>query len=591
VASPLQCTATVPRALVTLASFALVTAILYAAKPVFVPVALAVLLAFLLTPVVRVLERHVPHAAAVALVIAFAFSALGVVGWVVSRQVTTLADELPRYRHNIRQRIADIRGASRGSAIEKLQSTAEDVMEELGREGPGTAPPADKPVVVEGRGVLVAITALGPIVEAMVSAALVLALTVFMVARRQDLRARLFRLIGESRLPVATKAMDEATGRVMQYVSAFAVINASFGVAVGVGLWLIGVPYAILWGAAAGALRFVPYVGVWIGALLPIMLSLAVFPGWTKPLLVVALFALLEPLIFMVLEPLIYGHTAGVSAIALLVAVAFWAWLWGPIGLILAVPLTVCLVVLGNHIPGLRFLAILMGDDVSMPPAMNYYQRVLAGDADEAADIVEDFRLAHPGDRGWDEVLLPALSYARRDRASGRIDASDQASVVRTTRDIASEVAGEPPTFGPEADRVRIIGCAVRDEIDEAAFILLRHLLDPHRWDLELASAELLSSEVVGLVAEKGGGLICVGGVAPGGVAHTRYLVKRLRARFPDARIVVAHWAAPGLGETDLGALRTAGANAVVTSLAEARDALAALASAVPRSAAPASAA
>jgi hypothetical protein len=388
--------------------------------------------------------------------------------------------------------------------------------------------------------------------------------------------------------------MDEATGRVMQYVSAFAIINASFGVAVGAGLWLIGVPYAILWGAAAGALRFVPYIGVWVGALLPllpILLSLAVFPGWTKPLLVVALFAVLEPLIFMVLEPLVYGHTAGVSAVALLVAVAFWAWLWGPIGLLLAVPLTVCLVVLGNHIPGLRFLSILMADDVSMPPAVNYYQRVLAGDADEAADIADAFRRANPGDRVYDEVLLPSLSYARRDRLSGRIDASDLASVVRTTRDIASEMAGEPPTFGPDAERFGIVGCAVRDELDEVALVMLRHLLDPHRWDLELASADLLSSEVVGLVAERGDALICVAGVAPGGVAHTRYLVKRLRARFPDARIVVAHWAAPGLGEIDLEALRSAGANAVATSLVEARDRLTALAPAVSRSAAPASAA
>jgi hypothetical protein len=290
----------------------------------------------------------------------------------------------------------------------------------------------------------------------------------------------------------------------------------------------------------------------------------------------VAVFAVLEPLVFLIAEPLVYRRTVGVSDVGLLISVAFWTWLWGGVGLVLAVPMTVCVVVLGKYIPGLEFMAILMGDESAMPADVAFYQRLLAGDADEASDLLEQARAERAPERVFDEVVMPALSYARRDRAAGLIDDDDQSQVVRTARELvdALSVSDRP---GARTGTVRVVGCSARDAMDDVAFMMLGQLLASSGWELELASAELLTSEVVALVEERGDLLVCVGGVGPGGVTHTRYLVKRIRMRFPDVRIVAAHWAAPGLIERDLHGLGAAGADAIATSITESRDLLASL--------------
>ena len=574
-----------------LISLALVTAALYLARKVLMPIALSVLLAFLLNPLVRVAERVIPRGVAVLLVVALAFTVLGAAGWVMSSQVTSLAAELPKYRENIRSRIADLRGASRGGAIENLQSTARDVMRELDKDADGrpkqqtaervvlTAPP---------RALLALPAAVAPITEALLQAGLGVALVGFLLLRRQELRNRLIRLVGESRLTLATKALDDAADRISRYLLALSAVNLAFGAAVGIGLLLIGLPYVLLWAAAAALLRFIPYIGTWSAALLPITLSLAVFEGWREPLLVVALFVVLEPLIFLVVEPLVYSHRVGVSDVALLIAVAFWTWLWGAIGLVLAVPLTVCLVVLGKHVPELRVIAIMLGDEPSVEPALACYQRLLSGDQDEAAEIAEAQIDPERPAAVYDDVLVPALAYAKRERAWDRVSDDDRALVIRGVRDILEGLAA--PAVPPAAGARRVVACPVRDEIDEIGLVMFRQLLDPAHWDIELASAEMLSSEVVALVAERTPAVICLGSVGAGALAQTRYLVKRLHAAFPEAAIVVGRWGAPPLSAVERTGLLNAGASDVGVMLAETRDHVV-RASTSPRVATPAQAA
>jgi predicted PurR-regulated permease PerM len=556
-----------------LLALGLVTMALYLARQVLMPIALAVLLAFLLNPLVRAVERVLPRALAVLVVVGLAFSVLGGAGWMMSSQVSSLAAELPKYRENIRQRIAELRGASRGGTIENLQSTARDVMQELDKdtEGrPAKAPPERVVVSPPPRAMLALPAALGPIAEALVQAGLVIALVGFLLLRRQELRNRLIRLVGERRLTVATKAIDDAGDRISRYLFALSAVNAAFGVAVGIGLFLIGLPYALLWAAAAAVLRFIPYVGTWTAALLPITLSLAVYEGWREPLLVVALFVILEPLIFLVVEPLVYSQRVGVSDVALLVAVAFWTWLWGATGLVLAVPLTVCLVVLGKHVPELRFMAILLGDEPDVEPALACYQRLLSGDQDEATEVAEaHLDPARPA-AVYDDVLVPALAYARRERAWDRISDDDRALVTRGSRDIVADIAA--PSTPPGPDARRIIACPVRDEIDELGVHMFRQLLDSAQWEIELASAEMLSSEVVALVAERPPHVICLASIGAGGLTQTRYLVKRLRAALPGAPIVVGRWGAPAVTAAERTALLDAGATEIAATLAETRD-------------------
>ena len=564
--------------LLVLSGFALVTGILYFAKPVLMPVALAVLLAFLLNPLVRVVERIISRGLAVALVVVVAFTAIGGAGFVIATQIAALAQELPKYRENIRKRIADVRGVTRGGAIDQLKSTARDVMEEFDRAAPGQPrKPREERVVVEAvepRSVLSLPAKVAPLAEAAVQGALVIALVGFLLYRRQDMRNRLIRLVGENRLTLATKAIDEASDRIGNYLVTLSVVNAVFGALVGVGLVLIGLPYALLWGVIAATFRFIPYVGVWVAALLPLTLALAVFDGWREPVLVAILFAVLEPLIFLILEPMVYHRRVGVSDAGLLVAVAFWTWLWGAIGLVLAVPLTVCVVVLGKYVPQLRFMSVLLGEEPVVDRALACYQRLLAGDVDDASQIVEEALDPQRPHAVYDEVLVPALAYARREHAWDRISDDERAAFVGSFREVLETIAAPPPAASARSDGRRVVACPVRDALDELGFVMLRQMLDPAEWTLELASAEMLSSEIVALAGDRMPGVVCVGSIGIGGLARTRYLTKRLRAALPEAHVVVARWGVPALAADERTVLEQAGANAIATALVETREQL-----------------
>jgi predicted PurR-regulated permease PerM len=483
----------------------------------------------------------------------------------------------------------------KGGVIDRLRRTLEEVASEL-QEARSPAPetPAagkiqdapdgepEKPVavVVQSPSMLWQLPSL---LEPLATAGLVIVLVIFMLIRYADLRSRLIRLAGYSHLTVATKALDEAGQRISRYLLMQSIINGSFGFAVGLGLFLIGVPYAILWGFLAAVLRFIPYVGPIMSAVLPSALSLAVFPGWGQPFLVIGLILILELASNMIMEPLLYGQSAGVSEVALLVAVAFWTWLWGPAGLFLATPMTVCLGVLGKYIPQMEFIAVLLSDEPVLEPSTNYYQRLVAHDQDEAAALAEEYYKTHPLEAVYDELLVPALNAAKRDREQGTLPEEDAQFIIQATRAIVEDLGThqrQPSTpsipaaeSSPKASvgtlPVRVLGCPARDEADELALEMLRQLLDPTRYTLEIVSAEMLAAEVLSVVEQQHVGLICITALPPGASAPTRYLCKRLRARFPNCKIVVGRWGEDEDNDKPHALLREAGADEVGKTLRE----------------------
>ena len=555
-----------------IASIVLVIASLYWAQAVLIPLALAILVTFLLNPVVNVLQRHgLGRTLAALLVVVFVSVSLAAVGWVIASQMSTLAHELPKYRANIKQKIGEFRHAGKGSAIEEVQDAVKMVTSELNK-GEKSTTELREPVavVVESASLLSRVPSA---LDLLTRAGLVFILVIFMLIERGHLLDRLIRLVGYGRLTITTKALDEAGQRISRYLVMQSIVNGSYGCAVGLGLFLIGLPYALLWGFLAAFLRFIPYAGTAVGALLPIALALAVFIGWVKPILVVGLFVILELVAYMV-EPLLYGRSAQVSQVALMVAIAFWTWLWGPIGLLLATPLTVCLGVLGKYVPPLAFLNVLVSDE-TVTEMNRYYQRLVARDDDEAAEIVEQHLKTRTLGEVFDEVLVPALCYAKQDLRNDSLTQDDAQYIFRSTHEVVEDLDTRPP---PDEDgaapvpRARILGCPARDEVDEIALLMFRQLLDPARYDFVLTKTPLLTSEVVSLVVETSPALICIGAVPPGGLAQTRYLCKRLRARFPDLKIVVGRWGFRENTEETLAHLRADGIDYVGTNLCETRD-------------------
>ncbi|HET9489081.1 MAG TPA: AI-2E family transporter [Methylomirabilota bacterium] len=544
-----------------------VIAALYYGQIVLIPVALAILLSFLLTPVVRLFERlGIGRVVSVLAVGVLTYAVLGAAAWIVTVQGASLIKALPEYRHNIRQKVADVRSFGRGGTIERLQETVEEAT------GPSPAPPA-APVVVEKDktwdlwGVPAAV---GPWLAPLATAGLVAVLVPFILLERGGLTDRVIQLMGRRRLAITTKALDETAERVSRYLLMQSIINATYGSLVMAGLFLLGVPYAVLWGFLAAVLRFIPYVGPWIGALLPVALSLAVFPGWTRPALVAGLFVVLELFSNLVMETILYAGSAGVSQVALLIAVAFWTALWGPIGLVLATPLTVCLVVFGKHVPELRFLVVLMTDDRVVAPDVGFYQRILAGDSDEALDYLQECAQAEGADP-YDGVLVPALKHARRDHAAGMIGAEDASRVVEAIARAADQLdEGDKPPASSDEDGPSVLGCPAVDRADEVALRMLARLVAADGIAMEVLPATLLTSEVAREIETRRPRAVLIGSLPPGGLGETRYLCKRLGASASPPWILVARWGLP----VEASEAPAPHAAATVRSLAEARDQL-----------------
>jgi len=569
---------------VIFAGCVLVVVVLYWAQAVLVPIALAVLLTFVLTPPVSWLERWLGRVPAVLAAVTLAFIVLGLAGWGLTRQMDHLADDLPTYRGNILAKIADVRGAGHGGSVEKLQETIEDIKTDLGKSSEPTATAA-RTVVVTSEPVagFSGFSWLGPIVGPVGTAGLVLALLIFMLLERRDLRDRLIGLFGHGQLTVTTKAFDEAGTRVSRQLLMQSVVNLVYGIATGLGLYVLGVPYPLVWAALGAALRFIPYIGPVIGAGAPILVSLAALPGWAGPFWVIGLFVVLELFTNLVLETVLYAGAAGVSQVALLVSVAFWTWLWGPLGLLMATPLTVCLVVLGKHVPGLEFVGMLMADTPALAPEFGYYQRLLARDQGEAADIIEQHIKTENPRSVYDALLLPALNYAERDRLEQRLSLEEEAAVIDATRELLSDAAEsisrlqpEPsPTTDPALTEprqpLRVMGVATNGIADELALQMLGHVLDDLPIVVEVVKGRMLASDLVSLVQAQGVSVICLADLPPSPPSKTRYLVKRLRAALPELRILVGRWGPRALADESTQLLRDAGATVVATTLAETR--------------------
>jgi predicted PurR-regulated permease PerM len=405
---------------------------------------------------------------------------------------------------------------------------------------------------------------LGRVAELLGQTALVVVLVVFMLMRREDMRNRVIRLIGHGQMTVTTMAIDDAASRISRFLFAQLVVNSAYGLVFASGLWLLGVPY----------------VGIWLAVLPPIALSLAASPGWTMPLWVVGLVAALEVLSANIIEPVLFGQSIGVSEVALLVSAAFWAWLWGPIGLILSAPLTVCLVVLGKYVPRLAFFDVLLGDAPALPAGMIFYQRLLARDQDEAATVIEKFVRTAPPENVYDEFLVPALVSAKRDRDHHDLAEPDEQFIISAVAETAEQMAAgtlapsPPPPPPPEGVRATLLGCPARDETDELALRMFVNLLDPGRWELEILPVAALAAELLDKVHGAGLGAVVVSALPPGGLAHTRYLCKRLRQRFPDLKIAVGLWGLEGNTDHARELLAAAGADHVGTTMLETRTRL-----------------
>jgi hypothetical protein len=419
---------------------------------------------------------------------------------------------------------------------------------------------------------------LSPALASLGGLALAIVLLVFMLLKREDLRNRFLRLVGQDYLSATTKAIDEASQKISRFLLTQAVVNALFGLCLAGGLLVLRVEYALLWGVLAAVLRYVPYLGPLAAGAFPVIFSLAVSDEWVTPLAALGFFVVLELLTANVVEPRVYGQSMGVSEVALLMAAAFWAWLWGPIGLVLSAPFTVILVVLGKYVPRLDFLDVLLNDQSVLDPQVLLYQRLLARDQDEALELVLERAKAGRPEAVYDELLIPLLNVVKRDRMRNELTAADEEFIQQATQEILEDLAEQQlerretaeaggDTEDPLSTKRRLLAFPARDTADRLALEMLGQLLLPARWEIKVAGASMLTSEMMEHVACDPHALICIASLPPGGLAHTRYLCKRLRSRFPAIRIVVGRWGWQGHLDLHRSQLEEAGADSVEITL------------------------
>ena len=414
-------------------------AALYFGREIFVPLAMAVLLSFMLAPVVAWLERlHVPRIPAVVAAVTMTFIVISGLGFMIAGQLVQLAQEVPGYQTNIQEKIKAVKfiggpGGLIGRTSEMIQELGDEVSR---RAVPETVTPLPQAaggaettktmsVQIEERpstSFEIVRMVIGPLVQPLATAGIIIVFVIFVLLQRRDIRDRFIRLAGARDLMRTTQALEDAGDRVARYLLMQLVVNVTYGVPIGIGLWLIGVPYPLLWGMMATVLRFVPYIGPVLAAALPIALAIAVAPGWSMLFWVAALFIVLELISNNIVEPWLYGSQTGLSPIAIILAAIIWTWLWGPMGLLLSTPLTVCLVVLGRHVPQFAFLNVLLGSEAVLTPEERLHQRLLAADADEATELAEGFLKEQPLETFYQQIAIPTLVTIERDRAAGILD-------------------------------------------------------------------------------------------------------------------------------------------------------------------------
>jgi predicted PurR-regulated permease PerM len=554
--------------ILTLASTAVVIAALYMAKSLLVPLTLAVLLTFLLMPVCDWLERRgLGRIPAVLTTAVLGFTILGILAWITVVQMSHLSPKIPEYQNNIQAKLSS------------MNEFAADKWNKITKKTPGVVPnPLHSEPTAEPQGTIdlpfsvrvisspmsplqVFGGVFGTLLEALGTIGIVIVLVVFFLIRREDLRDRFIHLVGKGHVTVTTQMLEDANTRVSRYLSMLFLVNVTFGISVGIGLYFIGVPSAILWGILAAALRFVPYIGAWIAAAMPIALSLA-STGWVAPILTVALFVVLELINGNILEPWLYGKHTGVSPVAILVAAVFWLWLWGPVGLLLATPLTVCLLVVGKHVPQLSFLHVLLGNQPVFEPKKRIYQRLVAGDQEEADELLEDLLEQRPVVEVYDSVLIPALALAETHWHRGEFNDGKHKFILESLKEMiqdridrqqemqAQEIsAGTQEANGDcgavdeiDPPRFCIFSVPARSEADEIAAMMLAQVLETKSCVVQAVSVTSLASEMVELMEQRKADVVCISATPPGAMMHARYLCKQLRRRFPQVKLVVGLW-------------------------------------------------
>ncbi|MEP7452430.1 AI-2E family transporter [Phyllobacterium sp. SB3] len=579
-----------------------IVAALYFASDVFVPLALALLLTFALSPLVTRLHRNrVPKGIAVISVVVTAFLVIAMFVGIVVSQLTVLAQNLPSYQYNIEAKIRTVKDAQSGNSIfDRGARMFKRFNEEIGRsdeverfqvdnapdnpdqarkqpENVDAQNPADgtqlktqdpnKPVPVEIRypppdPLSLLQTFAGPLIQPLATIGIVIVVVIFMLMRREDLRDRFIKLVGASDIHRTTTALHDAGKRVGQYLLMQLIINISFGVPIGIGLWLIGIPNPMLWGMLAIILRFVPYIGPIIAAFFPLMLSLAVDPGWMLLFWTASLFIVLELISNNIMEPLLYGSKTGLSPVAILMAAIVWTWIWGPIGLILSTPLTVCLVVLGRHVPKFEFLDVLLGNEPVLLPPQQLYQRLLSGDPDEATEKAEEYLQSNSVMEYFSSVAVPALLLAEHDRGRGVLDAPRRNRVAQSMvflvenlsdyhdaldeEDEAEEQVSKPekkPLKKAESAKPKtIISAGGRGNLDDAAAVIIGDILERNEFEVhdithdELEAANIAKLELTGVSA------ICISYLNTSSIAHARYLIRRIRRRNTRIKIIIGFW-------------------------------------------------
>jgi predicted PurR-regulated permease PerM len=592
----------------------IVVAALYLAREVLIPITLAILLSFVLGPVVSLFRRlHLPRVPAVLLAVMLALCIIATLGSVIGVQIASLAPDLPRYASMVGQKI----NAVQGFAFGQLSQIVARVGDRVGSKSQGQSPDAEptarsteadqNPIPVEVHQPNpgpweIARRVLAPVLNPLETGLIVLIVSIFILLQREDLRDRLIRLFGARDLHRTTTALDEAAHRLSRYFLSQLAINTAFGIVIGVGLFLIGVPSPVLWGILGALLRFVPYIGSAIAAILPIALAAGVSPGWMMAVETAALFLAVETLIGQFLEPLIYGHSTGLSPVSVVVAAIFWTWLWGPIGLILSTPLTLCLVILGRHVQRLEFLDVILGDRPALTPVENFYQRMLANDPDEALDQAELLLKECSLTAYYDEIALKGLQLAASDAQRGVLNADQLERIKNGMRDLVRDLANHddrdpspeeaetasqaereiakpsPPAAAVEhlapvwRTEAPVLCLAGRGTLDEAATAMLAQLLRKHNLGSRVAAHEAASREHIAALNIEGVAMVCISYLEiSGSPAHLRYLVRRLRGRLPAGTpILVGLWQTEDEVLHDHALQSLVGADHYTTSLREA---------------------
>ena len=569
----------------------LVIATLYVGKEVLIPLALASLFTFLLNPLVKRLCRWgVPRVLSLGMVTIVCFSSLALVAWLLGGELAHLANDLPNHQQNIQRRVESLHKIGDTQIIVRLRQLVGDVSQpnppvtvlmSPAEPAPSESPAATLSSQFNGEGMLMKAfnMVVSTLADALGMAAVVILFVVFMLLRLNDLSQRVARLVGYGRLTLTTKAIDESGDRISRYLLMQSTVNAIYGLVLGIGLSVIGLPYVLLWGVLAAVSRFIPYAGSWIVATLLFGLSLTIFDGWTKPLVVVAFIITLELLTNMLLEPKLYGHSVGLSDFALLLAIAFWTSLWGGVGLVLATPLTVCIVVFCKHIPSLEWVDILMGENPLPQPQLSYYQYHLAGNEDAAQDLVELSLKKEGYEKTLEDIALPALALTRREEVLGKLDRDESAEIYRSMRSAflslkeSAESGAAVATQADEAPQaLRVYGRALHGEADAQALEMLASIL-PGAIAMKVDEGPRLIGELVHELEVEKPVVFCISAMPLRARHDAKNLCLRVRSKLPDLKILVCRWGLPGQ-EHDPKPLRDAGATWVVSSFKEAREVL-----------------